>query len=510
MAVLDIQDAISLLDQSEPRQAARLLERLLDELPAYAAAHVLLARAYEELEEWDRALAAWRRAHHIIPNSPVIQNGLERCTERLMARRRDAPADPEPGYGDESAPGFASSSLTLRGGVEEYRDDVGEGVRAEWDERVQEIPQEGQGAESAPADWGSEEADAREDWRGEGAKVREDWRSEEADVYADWEREEGDVREDSRGEEADARADWGSEDAVVREDWQGLKADVQEDWPGREADAQEDSLGPATAAQEDRPSLEEDVRADTSGAQEDAREDWRIPEEDVRGDWRTPQEDVRGDWQGTEEDAAPLLEVDSPETAPQGGYESGEGIAEAEPEWDTPGPEAEATSNEPAAPAAPERRKIIWPAPTPPPEPPAPARAQDVPPPMHIPPDPEDVPLRVDTGEPEQPDAPDVLQELHGAPDTETPRYEDLDRLINELESARIVPRPDFESLPTPDLDDDIEDVVSETLARIYASQGQYDEAARVYELLAGQHPEDAKDYLQKATEMRSRASDGF
>jgi hypothetical protein len=88
------------------------------------------------------------------------------------------------------------------------------------------------------------------------------------------------------------------------------------------------------------------------------------------------------------------------------------------------------------------------------------------------------------------------------------PHFEDLDRLINELESARIVPRPDIEEMTASELEDDIEDVVSETLARIYASQGQYDEAARIYELLAGQHPEDSDEFLMKASEMRARASD--
>lgn len=93
--------------------------------------------------------------------------------------------------------------------------------------------------------------------------------------------------------------------------------------------------------------------------------------------------------------------------------------------------------------------------------------------------------------------------------DDSASKYDDLDRLISELEAARIVPRPDLDSIPTPELEDEIEDVVSETLARIYASQGQYDEAARVYELLAGQHPGAASDYMQKASRMRSRASDG-
>ncbi|MEX2399882.1 MAG: hypothetical protein WD423_03860, partial [Rhodothermales bacterium] len=84
----------------------------------------------------------------------------------------------------------------------------------------------------------------------------------------------------------------------------------------------------------------------------------------------------------------------------------------------------------------------------------------------------------------------------------------DLDRLIAELESARIVPRPDLDTLPEPELDDDIEDVVSVTLARIYASQGQYDEAARVYDLLAVQQSDDEAAYKAKAEEMRSKASE--
>lgn len=83
--------------------------------------------------------------------------------------------------------------------------------------------------------------------------------------------------------------------------------------------------------------------------------------------------------------------------------------------------------------------------------------------------------------------------------------FDDLDSLITELETARIVPKPDFESVPPPSLEDDIEDVVSETLARIYASQKQYEEAARVYEQLAEQHPDQAPTFLEKAADMRAQ-----
>lgn len=81
----------------------------------------------------------------------------------------------------------------------------------------------------------------------------------------------------------------------------------------------------------------------------------------------------------------------------------------------------------------------------------------------------------------------------------------ELDRLIDELETARIVPRPDLDAVPEPDLTTDIEDVVSETLARIYATQKQYGEAARVYDRLALENPDRAGEFADKAAEMRRR-----
>lgn len=90
-------------------------------------------------------------------------------------------------------------------------------------------------------------------------------------------------------------------------------------------------------------------------------------------------------------------------------------------------------------------------------------------------------------------------------PDSSSSTGDDhLDRLISELEGARITPRPDLEDIPEPDLEDDIEDMVSETLARIYASQSQFGEAARVYEVLAEQNPDRRTYFNQKAREMRA------
>jgi tetratricopeptide (TPR) repeat protein len=83
---------------------------------------------------------------------------------------------------------------------------------------------------------------------------------------------------------------------------------------------------------------------------------------------------------------------------------------------------------------------------------------------------------------------------------------DDLDHLIEELQSARIRPDPTIDDLPDSELDDDIEDMVSETLARIYASQGAYHEAARVYVQLAVQKPEQSESLLREASKMRQKA----
>ena len=88
---------------------------------------------------------------------------------------------------------------------------------------------------------------------------------------------------------------------------------------------------------------------------------------------------------------------------------------------------------------------------------------------------------------------------------------DDLDSLIRKLEDApRIRPDPNFVGEEEKVFDDDIaDDMVSETLARIYVAQGQYAEAASVYEKLADQQPEQAEEFSEKAAELRARVDDG-
>src|SRR5690606_2258648 len=99
-----------------------------------------------------------------------------------------------------------------------------------------------------------------------------------------------------------------------------------------------------------------------------------------------------------------------------------------------------------------------------------------------------------ETHNPAEPDAPLTLAD-------------ELDALINRLEDApRIRPDPTFSG---PDVsfeeEEEDDDLVSETLARIYAAQRQYAEAAIVYEKLAQQRPGEAEEMLRRAAEMRAQ-----
>jgi len=87
------------------------------------------------------------------------------------------------------------------------------------------------------------------------------------------------------------------------------------------------------------------------------------------------------------------------------------------------------------------------------------------------------------------------------------PELQDLDKLIQELGSASIVPNPDIPMLTDEDLEQDLEDVVSETLARIYANQSYFTEASAVYEKLAEQKPDRAEEYMRMAAEMKQKSS---
>lgn len=85
----------------------------------------------------------------------------------------------------------------------------------------------------------------------------------------------------------------------------------------------------------------------------------------------------------------------------------------------------------------------------------------------------------------------------------------DLDALIGKLsDSGPIRPRADLDAIAPPDgldADDDDDDPISETLARIYAGQRQFAQAVRIYERLAEQQPAHAARFRAEADALRQK-----
>lgn len=127
-----------------------------------------------------------------------------------------------------------------------------------------------------------------------------------------------------------------------------------------------------------------------------------------------------------------------------------------------------------------------------------------------------DVPPHPETSHPGTPrpgslptTAPDAARpggpSMPGVPDTF-----DLDDLIESLNTAgRIVPRADVDAVPPPPgLDaDEADEVVSPTLARIFAAQGQIADAIRAFERLAASDPARAAEFQAEADALRRRLS---
>lgn len=103
-----------------------------------------------------------------------------------------------------------------------------------------------------------------------------------------------------------------------------------------------------------------------------------------------------------------------------------------------------------------------------------------------------------------EPEIPEVLVESP-KPIRPDPGFDNLDDLISQLENApRIVPNPELFDDYVPD-EGDTEDMVSETLARIYTTQKNYKEAELVYLRLAEMQPERADYFLEQIEGFRDK-----
>ncbi len=330
MAILDLQEAIDLIEKGQARDAIPLLTTWTRQMPTHAAVHVVLARAYEAAAKWNEAQAAWKDAHFLMPNSPAVAAGLSRV--------RAASGEPAEAGEDRLMMDLdlqAELEATLEALFNPFT--LPQQTEEKPDEQTQPVAQHNALLAQVEAALSAADDDA----------VLAPEEPPAAPEPAD---ETDTAPPAARGEPTDPYA---SGTTSIYDEIAQLIEEKK--------------------SQKLRPQAEEQVKADTE-------------------------------------------------------------IAEETSEWLDFEPDAEA------------------------------------------------------------------------APQAHNKDFEDLERLISELESARIVPQPDLEDVPPPDLDDDIEGMVSETLARIYASQNQYQEAARVYEQLALEHPDEADRFHQLAADMHARA----
>ena len=77
MAHTEIEQALEHFKAGKPGDAIPLLEDLAQLVPTYVMAHVLLAQAYESVQEEQKAVRAWRKAYQMIPNSPLLADDAD-------------------------------------------------------------------------------------------------------------------------------------------------------------------------------------------------------------------------------------------------------------------------------------------------------------------------------------------------------------------------------------------------------------------------------------------------
>ena len=539
MALLDIQHVLDLLDGGQAAQAVPLLSEWSERTPAYATPHILLARAYEALGRWDDARNAWQHAHFLLPNSPVVQEGLQRVHEAAAATAPEsehALADLDvAGTLDLDEPFDAEKAVDADLAALDLEDDLSVTLEP-VDTHLEPVdthlepldaPLENLAVDPLFEDFDLGEPSAEADLAPaseEGAPSDTTETAEVRDEDLPFLEEYTDTDEGAdTAESTDIEVQETGGDAEIPEEPEPADLETEEPEPPVEAEAEVAPPAPPEPAETD--ALVEDAGAEASPAALPDEEDVR-PEETsdepvaALSDAAPPSEEAPRELdvdvfpldtdEPTEEDVALKDEPERTSPSADDDIEATEADAEdyvpavraalAAAEADA----AEASEKDPSGTA---KSRSIY------------EEIDELIDRHGEPPSPDDLPL----------DAPDLdisafdtsegevdletWDDFEPVPDAEehpplAAPVDDLDRLIEELESARIVPNPDPDDVPDIELDDEIDDVVSETLARIYASQNQYHEAARVYEQLALQQPDRAEHFQQQAAEMRAQAGD--
>lgn len=116
MAIVEIEQALNHFKTGEPEKAIPILENVVQLVPTYVIAHVLLAQAYEAANEEEKSIRAWRQAYRMIPNSPVLPvSDQDRSDEERAADEeffdtivRAVSRGPGPGVDESETPGLES------------------------------------------------------------------------------------------------------------------------------------------------------------------------------------------------------------------------------------------------------------------------------------------------------------------------------------------------------------------------------------------------------------------
>lgn len=518
MPIPDVHRVMDLLQAGQPRAARPLIEALVHHAPGYVTAHVLLAHACEAERQWGDALTAWQQAYVLMPNSPVVQEGLRRVMthiweDKAAAAPEELPATPIilPTPEPETQAEKARSALSTSWRFDDSQEIIEEPT-------AEDHPDALEGFTQKPARYSEEEVVAPFYQEAEEAsdvfilEAQPDDATNE--VFADTSKEE--VIAEAAAFALEYVADevtLPDEPLMEVPDNTALAAALIE------ASAEEETTDAVAKAPSDEDALvpwEDDLDvtsptldlAEPPAIEEDALVPWEEDEEEPVSftfeplaalpetnltplAWEEEADLDLVDMTNAETPDLKLAEADTPNLE----LTNAAWLESTEPTNEEPDPlPEEAPASSPTTSIDDDIFAQI--------EQLIDAKLQE-----------EGV---ADTWEDEPPPTESAEEEdflgdgAHHLSDTFLPHFEgsdNLDHLIEELESARIVPSLDLNDIPAPDLDDEIEDMVSETLARIYASQKQYEEAARVYEQLAIQQPGESISFLQRAAEMRSLAT---